>query len=179
MNVNIVGLSGSLRKNSYNLSTLRFIKENLPEGVNLDILDISLLPMFNEDLEKTNPKEVEMFKQKIKEADGIVIATPEYNYSIPPILKNALDWASRGEVKVLSGKPLAITSASPSLLGGVRVQSQLREICVSLDLRPLNKPEVFIMKAYEKFDDNGILIDDDTKNLILKLMHSLIDEIKK
>lgn len=178
MNINIIGLSGSLRKNSYNLSTLKFIKENMPEGVNFDILDLSLIPMFNEDLEETNPKEVEILKQKIMAADGIVISTPEYNHSIPPILKNALDWASRGETKVLSGKPLAIISASPSMLGGVRAQYQLREICVSLDLQPLNKPEIFIARAHEKFDENGKLVDENTKSLVLKIINTLIDKIK-
>lgn len=179
MNIKLVGFAGSLRKESFNMSALKAAKELLPNGVTLDILDLYDIPFFNEDIEDNVPKAVKEFIKKVKESDGIVISTPEYNYSIPPVLKNALDWASRSEDMPLNGKLLAIMSASPSLFGGARAQYHLRQVCVRLNLIPLNSPEVFIMKAHEKFDENGNLIDEYTKTTIEKLMNALIEEINK
>lgn len=177
--IKIVGIAGSLRKGSFNKKALIAAKELLPEGSNLEIVDISNLPFFNEDVESVGvPKEVVAFKNKLEMADAILIATPEYNYSIPGVLKNALDWASRGNILPLSKKPLAIISASMSVLGGARVQYHLRQVCVSLDALVLNKPEVFIMKAHEKFDDKGTLIDDYTRNAISKLVKELVNYTK-
>ena len=178
-NINIVGFTGSLRKKSYNMATLLAAKEMMPKGVTLDIIDISLIPFFNEDLENNIPDSVANFKNKIASADGILIATPEYNFSIPPVLKNALDWASRGDFKPLEDKPLAVMSASPSMLGGARVQYHLRQVCCALNLQPINRPEVFIAKAYEKFNDEGKLVDDITKKAILELVTALIEKIRQ
>ena len=177
--INIIGFTGSLRKKSYNMSTLIATKEMMPDGVSLDIIDISTIPFFNEDLEDNIPDSVTNFKNKIALADGILIATPEYNFSIPPVLKNALDWASRGDFKPLDGKPLAIISASTSVLGGSRVQYHLRQVCCALNLQPINRPEVFITKAYEKFNDQGKLIDETTEKVILELLNKLIEKIKQ
>jgi chromate reductase len=147
--------------------------------VTLEIEDLSSIPFFNEDIEAEGiPKAVADFKNKIAEADAILISTPEYNYSIPPVLKNALDWASRGKDTPVNGKPLAIMSASPSMLGGARVQYHLRQVCVGLNLMVLNKPEVFITYANKKFDEEGKLIDDYTKNVITKLVQALVDKVK-
>jgi len=179
MNIKLVGFTGSLREKSFNMSALKAAKELLPMGVTFDILDLSDIPFFNEDIEDNIPESVKEFIEKIIESDGIVISVPEYNYSIPPVLKNALDWASRSMDMPLSGKPLAIMSASPSLFGGSRVQYHLRQVCVRLNLLPLNDPEVFIMKAHEKFDEQGNLIDESTKTVIEKLMNALIKEINK
>ncbi|SDH65321.1 NADPH-dependent FMN reductase [Desulfosporosinus hippei] len=178
--IKIIGFTGSLRRNSYNKAALNAAKELLPAGANLEIVDLSLIPFFNEDLESEGiPEAVVQFKQKLAEADAILISTPEYNYSIPPVLKNALDWASRGTVLPLSGKPLAIMSASPGIFGGARVQYHLRQVCVVLNLLPLNKPEVFIMSAHTKFDPSGKLIDEYSRNAITKLLQALVNKTRE
>lgn len=177
--IKIVGFSGSLRKNSYNEAALKAAQKLLPENVVLDIADLVEIPFLNEDLEAQGvPASVADFKKKLSEADAILISTPEYNFSIPPVLKNALDWASRGDVLPLYGKPLAIMSASPSMLGGARVQYHLRQVCVSVNLLPLNKPEVFIANAHTKFDENGNLVDEATKKSIGELLKALVQSIK-
>lgn len=177
-NIHIIGLTGSLRKHSYNKAALFAAKELLPGGAELEILDLSPLPFFNEDLEGRVPQVVDDFKKKVAAADAILISTPEYNYSIPPVLKNALDWASRDESAPLSGKPLAIMSASLGMLGGARVQYHLRQVCVILNLLALNQPEVFIPFASEKFDANGKLTDEKTREAIGKLLQALVKQVQ-
>ena len=175
--IKIIGITGSLRVKSYNLAALRAAVELLPDGSTLEIVDLSPIPFFNEDIEAEGvPQVVVEFKEKLAAADAILIATPEYNYSIPPVLKNALDWASRGTDLPLSGKPLAIMSASPGMFGGARVQYHLRQVCVKLDLQTLNNPEVFITGANKKFDQDGKLIDDFTRSSIAKLVKALVDK---
>ncbi len=177
--VRIAGIAGSLREKSYNKAALRAVKELLPENVELEILDLSDIPMFNEDVEaEGTPDAVANFKEKLEKSDALLIATPEYNFSIPAVLKNALDWASRGKDSPLNGKPVAIMSASPSLLGGARVQYHLRQVCVSVNLYPINKPEVFIASAHKKFNEDGVLIDDRTKKLIKNLVETLVERVK-
>ena len=176
--INIIGFTGSLRRNSYNRAALNAAKELLPEGVSLEIEDLSHIPFFNEDLEAEGiPQVVVDLKKKIAMADAILISTPEYNYSIPPVLKNALDWASRGKDTPVNGKPLAIMSASPSMLGGARVQYHLRQVCVGLNLLAINKLEVFITNANKKFDEEGKLIDEYTRNAISKLLQALVEKV--
>lgn len=178
--IKILGFSGSLRRKSYNTAALRAAKELLPEGATLEIADLSAIPFFNEDLEAESiPQPVLDFNKKVAAADALLIATPEYNYSIPPVLKNALDWASRGSEKPLDGKPLAIMSASPGMFGGARAQYHLRQVCVVLNLQPLNKPEVFIMNADKKFDSKGNVTDEYTNNAITRLLQALIDKVVK
>lgn len=177
--IQIVGFTGSLRKGSYNRGALRAAKELLPEGAELEILDLSEIPFFNQDLEGGElPAPVTEFKKKIAEADALLIATPEYNYSIPPVLKNALDWASRDAAKPLSGKPSAIFSVSSSALGGARVQYHLRQVSVALNLKLVNQPEVFISFAREKFDTDGNLKDEGTKKYLSALVNALVDLAK-
>lgn len=177
--IRIAGFTGSLRRNSYNKAALRAAQELLPENAVLDIVDLADLPFFNEDVEAQGlSAAVEDFKKKLSEADAILISTPEYNFSIPPVLKNALDWASRGKILPLYGKPLAIMSASPSMLGGARVQYHLRQVCVSLNLIPVNKPEVFIANANTKFDEAGNLIDERTQKAIEGLLKALVEKVK-
>ena len=178
--IKIIGFTGSLRVKSYNLAALRAATELLPEGSTLEIVDLSPIPFFNEDIEAEGvPQVIVDFKEKLATADAILISTPEYNFSIPPVLKNALDWASRGTDLPLSGKPLAIMSASPGMLGGARVQYHLRQVCVKLNLQTLNNPEVFITHANKKFDQEGKLMDDFTKASMTKLLQALIDKIQK
>ncbi|WP_283610220.1 NADPH-dependent FMN reductase [Faecalispora anaeroviscerum] len=177
--IKLVGFTGSLRKGSYNRGALRAAKELLPEGAELEILDLSAIPFFNQDLEGGElPASVTEFKKKIAEADALLIATPEYNYSIPPVLKNALDWASRDPSRPLSGKPAAIFSVSSSALGGARVQYHLRQVGVALNLKLVNQPEVFISFARDKFDTDGNLKDEDTKKHLSALVNALVDLAK-
>jgi chromate reductase len=178
-NIKIAGLTGSLRRDSYNKAALKAAGKLLPENAVLNIIDLSEIPFFNEDLEAQGlPASVSEFLEKLSEADAILISTPEYNYSIPPVLKNALDWASRGDKLPLFGKPVAIMSASPSIFGGARVQYHLRQVCVALNLIPINKPEVFITSANKKFDEVGNLINESTKNLMKKLLEALVQNVK-
>lgn len=177
--IHIIGFTGSLRRNSYNRAALRAAKELLPEGADLEIVDLSPLPFYNEEFEVEGmPQAIIDFKRKLSAADAILISTPEYNYSIPPVLKNALDCVSRGKDLPLSGKPLAIMSASIGMLGGARVQYHLRQVCVILNLLPLNRPEVFLANASSKFDQNGKLTDETSRALISNLLQSLVDQTR-
>ncbi|MGI5901579.1 MAG: NADPH-dependent FMN reductase [Desulfitobacteriia bacterium] len=178
--VRIAGFTGSLRRHSYNKAALRAAQYLVPENAVLEILELADIPFLNEDVEaKGLPASVAEFKERLSLADAILISTPEYNFSIPPVLKNALDWASRGEVLPLYGKPLAIMSASPSFLGGSRAQYHLRQVCVSLNLIPINKPEVFITQAHKKFDEEGNLVDERTQESIAKLLKALVENVKR
>ncbi|MGC7872230.1 NADPH-dependent FMN reductase [Desulfosporosinus sp. SYSU MS00001] len=175
--IKIIGLTGSLREKSYNLAALHAAAELLPEWATLEIVDLSPIPFFNEDVEAEGvPQTVLDFKRKVAEADAILISTPEYNYSIPPVLKNALDWASRGNDLPLSGKPLAIMSASPDMLGGARVQYHLRQVCFKLHSQTVRTPKVLITNAAKKFDQDGKLADNLTKRSILKLLQVLLEK---
>lgn len=177
--IKIAGFTGSLRKGSYNLAALKAAQELMPEGAELEILDLAPLPFFNEDVEAAGiPQEVQEFNQKLLNADALLIATPEYNYSFPPALKNALDWASRDKAAPLNGKPLGIISASPGFMGGARAQYQLRQVCVILNLLPVNKPEVFIPGAAEKVDEAGNLTDQRAQKAITRLLQALIDKTR-
>lgn len=178
--VKILGFSGSLRKKSFNTAALRAAQELVSPDAVLEIADLSQIPFFNEDLEAEGvPQAVAEFKQKIAAADALLLATPEYNYSIPPVMKNALDWASRGADSPLNGKPAAIMSASIGMFGGARAQYHLRQVAVVLNLQLLNKPEVFIMNAYEKFDENGKLTDEYARGAITKLLQALTDKVRQ
>lgn len=176
----LVGLTGSLRKGSYNRALLRAAQGLVGEGVRLDILDLADLPFFNEDLEKGPlPPAVLAFKKSLEKADGLLLASPEYNFSLPPVLKNALDWASRGPRKKtpLYGKPAAIMSASTGRLGGARVQYALRQVAASLNLHLVNQPEVFVAKAADKLDDKGELVHERTLSSIDRLLKALVEEV--
>ncbi|MGI6168102.1 MAG: NADPH-dependent FMN reductase [Christensenellales bacterium] len=178
--IDIIGFTGSLREKSYNMAALRAAKDLLPEDVSLEILDLSELPFYNQDLDREGPVDVVVaFKERIDKADGILISTPEYNYSLPPVLKNALDWASRGSFRPLDGKPLAIMSVSQGLFGGARAQYHLRQVCVGLNLQILNKPEVFVAGAGGKFDSEGNLTDQSTGNFIKRLLEALAAKIRE
>jgi len=176
----ILGFAGSLRKGSYNKALLRAAEELLPEETKLEIFDLEGIPPFNQELESRMPEKVKEFKAKIRAADAILIATPEHNYSVPGVLKNAIDWASRpyGD-NSFEGKPAAIMSASTGMLGGARAQYHLRQIFVFLDMRPVNRPEVFITFAGQKIDEQGKLNDETSRKLIKQLLEALIYLTKK
>ncbi|XP_019153419.1 PREDICTED: NAD(P)H:quinone oxidoreductase-like [Ipomoea nil] len=176
--VNVVGLCGSLRKGSYNRGLLRaameISKESI-EGLNIEYVDISPLPFLNTDLEVdgTFPPVVEEFRQKILQADSVLFASPEYNYSVTGPLKNAIDWASRPP-NVWADKAAAIISAGGGF-GGGRSQYHLRQIGVYLDLHFINKPE-FFLNAFQppsKFNSDGDLVDADTREKIKAILLAL------
>jgi chromate reductase len=178
--INILGFAGSLRRDSYNRALLRVAAELTPEGAKLEIFDLEGIPPFNQDLENSLPERVREFKTRIRSADALLIATPEHNYSIPGVLKNAIDWASRphGD-NSFEGKPAAIMSASTGMLGGARAQYHLRQVFIFLDMYPVNKPEVFVTFAGQKFDKQGRLIDEKTREYIKALLESLIAWAKR
>ncbi len=172
--VNILGFAGSLRKGSYNKALLRAAAELVPKDTRLEIFDLEGIPPFNQDLERTMPDRVQEFKSKIRSADAILMVTPEHNYSVPGVLKNAIDWASRpyGD-NSFEGKPVAVMSASTGMLGGARAQYHLRQVFVFLDMHPVNRPEVFVTFASQKFDENGRLTDEKTKEVVRALLQAL------
>lgn len=170
--MNIIAISGSLRKSSFNTGLIRAAMELKPERMNIEYFEIKDIPLYNQDLDGNNkPEAVIELSQKIVEADGILLAVPEYNYSFTAALKNTLDWLSRISPMPLSGKPLAMMGASFGMSGTMRAQLQLRQVMVYLDVKVLNKPEVLIPFAYEgKFDENGNLIDEKAKEHIRKML---------
>src|SRR5580704_5831999 len=156
--VRILGIAGSLRRGSYNQAALRTAKLLVPENSEIDLFQLDGIPMFNEDNEKSPPSSVVELKNSIRSADAVLIVTPEYNYSIPGILKNAIDWASRphGD-NPWPGKPTAIMGASLGSIGTARAQYHLRQIFITLNLFTLNQPEVMIADAAHRFDAEGNL----------------------
>src|SRR5215203_5153193 len=171
----ILGFAGSLRAGSYNKALLHAATDFMPEDVGLEIFDIGDIPAFNQDIERDMmPTKVKEFKSKIRDADAILIATPEYNFSVPGVLKNAIDWASRpyGD-NSFDGKPVAIMSASIGMLGGARAQYHLRQMFVFLNMYPVNGPEVIVTFAQDKFDANGKLVDDNTRKFLIQLLQNL------
>jgi len=173
--LSILGIAGSLREGSYNKAILRAAQEMVPEGAQLEIFDLAGIPPFNQDTEMEPAEKVKEFKAAIRAADALLIATPEYNYSMPGVLKNALDCASRpyGD-NVLDGKPVAIMGASIGMLGTARAQYHLRQSCVFLNMYPLNSPEVMVPFAHEKIDDTGRLTDRKTTEHIASLLEALV-----
>ena len=173
--VKILGFAGSLRKDSYNRSILSAAFEMVPKDATLEIFDLEGIPPFNQDLEDQPPDKVKEFKEKIRAVDAILIATPEYNYSIPGVLKNAVDWASRpyGD-NAFEGKPVAMMGASIGMLGTARAQYDLRRSFVFLNMYPLNQPEVMVPFAQDKIDKNGKLTDPRTREKIRELLEGLV-----
>lgn len=173
--ITILGFAGSLRKNSYNKALLRAAMELLPKDAELEIFDLEGIPPFNQDLEGQMPDKVREFKKKIRAADAILIATPEHNYSVPGVLKNAIDWASRpyGD-NSFEDKPVAIMGASTGRLGTARAQYHLRQIFVFLNMHPINRPEVMVANARENIDENGRLKDELSRKLMRELLENLI-----
>jgi len=171
----ILGIAGSLRKKSYNRAALRAAQQLAPEGVKIEMSELDGIPAFNQDDEQNPPDKVRELKARIRAADAILLVTPEYNYSIPGVLKNAIDWASRpyGD-NAWQGKPVAVMGASVGAQGASRAQYHLRQVFVFLDMLPLNRPEVMIGNASQRFDEAGNLVDEDTKKHIRGLLEALV-----
>ena len=173
--VHILGIAGSLRRNSYNRAALRAAQQLAPKDAVLDIFELDGIPVFSQDEEKQPPERVVEFKRRIRAADAILLVTPEYNYSIPGVLKNAIDWASRpyGD-NVWKEKPVAIMGASSGRLGTARAQYHLRQVFVFLKMHAINEPEVMIANAADQFDEQANLKDEAAKKLIRELLANLV-----
>src|SRR5260370_5777759 len=172
----ILGIAGSLRRGSYNQAALCAAKSLVPENSEIDLFPLDGIPLFNEDDEKRPPSSVVELKKRIRSANSVLIVTTEYNCSIPGVLKNAIDWASRphGD-SAWFGKSAAIMGASPGAIGTARAQQHLRQIFVALNLLLLNTPEVVIADAAHRFNEDGKLIHEPTKELIRELLKNLVD----
>jgi chromate reductase len=172
--MNILGISGSLRKNSWNTGLLRNAATAIPKGMQLDTFDLSAIPMYNTDIDgATMPAAVKELRSRIATSDALLIATPEYNYSVPGVLKNAIDWASRTpKDSPLNGKPIALMGAG-GVMGTVRAQLHLRQILLHNGTFILPKPEIYVARGWEKFDAEGNLIDEDSKKQVLALLEAL------
>ncbi|HTS27491.1 MAG TPA: NAD(P)H-dependent oxidoreductase [Bryobacteraceae bacterium] len=178
--LSILGIAGSLRKTSFNRGLLRAAQQLAPPGVTIESFDLEGIPVFNQDLDGNPPPRVTDFKARIRAADAILIATPEYNYSIPGVLKNAIDWASRpyGD-NSWDEKPVALMGASGGIQGTSRAQYHFRQCFVFLNMYPLNKPEVMIASAAQKFDGDGNLTDEKGKEMVSRLIAALADWTRK
>jgi len=175
----ILGIAGSLRKASYNRGALRAAQQLCPEGAKIEVFELHGIPPFNQDEEKNPPQKVIEFKQKIRSADAILFVTPEYNYGLPGVLKNAIDWASRpyGD-NAWNGKPCALMSAAMSMGGGIRAQYQLRQCFVFLNMDAVVQPEVAINNVGERFDESSNLKDETSKKLIAQLLQNLVHKVR-
>ena len=175
----ILGIAGSLRKTSWNRGALRAAQQLCPSGATIEVFELDGIPAFNQDEERNPPQKVVELKQRIRNADAILLVTPEYNYGVPGVLKNAIDWASRpyGD-NAWNGKPAAIMSAAMSMGGGVRAQYQLRQAFVTLNMDAVVQPEVAIGNAAERFDEQGNLKDENSKKLIRQLLQNLLHRVR-
>jgi chromate reductase len=176
----ILGIPGSLRKASFNRYALVAAQALVPAGAALETFELEGIPPFNQDQEKQPPARVTELKAKVRAADAILFATPEYNYSIPGVLKNAIDWASRpyGD-NAWQGKPVAVMGASVGILGSARAQYHLRQCFVFLNMYPVNQPEVLIASAAQRFNERGELTDETSRELIRKLLAELVAWTKR
>lgn len=178
--ISVLGISGSGRRRSYNTALLEAAKQLLLQEATLEVVDVSKLPLYNQDLEHDLPESVKELKKKIRRADAILIATPEHNYSITAVLKNAIEWGNRppGDAS-WSGKPAAVISASTGLRGGVRSQLHLRQIMIDLNMYPINRPLLLVANAKDKFDDNLKLTDEESLQTLREVLSSLVEWTRK
>lgn len=173
--MHIIGISGSLRNGSLNTALLRACQTMLPPGVTMEVADLSDIPLYNEDVRQQGfPTAVQVLRGKITAADAVVIASPEYNYSVSGVLKNAIDWVSRPPNQPFDSKPIALLGATPGGFGTARSQYHLRQVFVYLNGLLLNKPEVMISDAPSKFNVDGILTDPATAEHIRKMLVALV-----
>lgn len=174
--LHILGFAGSLRNGSVNKGLLRAAAEQTPDGMEIETYDLAGIPLYNGDVDAAGqPEAVLRFKERIAAADALLIATPEYNYSIPGVLKNAIDWASRPPDKSpLNGKPIALMGAG-GVYGTVRAQLHLRQVFVFTNSFVMPKPELMVMRAWEKFDNDGNLLDEEIRERIGVVLHGLAE----
>lgn len=178
--IKILGIAGSLRKDSYNRALLRAAIELAPDEMEIKIFDneiFSAIPLYNEDIRiQAVPQPVRILKQEIQQADGLIFAIPEYNFSVSGVLKNAIDWVSRPtNESPLNGKPVAIMGASIGISGTIRAQMHFRQISTTTNMLLVNRPQVYVAKAADKFDSDGCLVDEDARHFINLLMKELLN----
>ncbi len=174
--VRVLGVAGSLRRGSHNRKLLEAARDLAPDGVEIKIFDLADIPLYNGDRDKDQerPEAVEEFKRAISEADALLFATPEYNHSIPGVLQNAIDWASRPAMKSpLAGKPVGIMGASPGALGAVRAQQQLKLVLLATLAAVMPHPGVAVGQVAEKFDNSGTLVHEPTRQFLAAFLGDL------
>ncbi|HSX01954.1 MAG TPA: NAD(P)H-dependent oxidoreductase [Candidatus Saccharimonadia bacterium] len=175
MSIKVAAFSGSLRKESYTTKLVKAFAAQTPAGAELELVEIGGLPLINQDLEQNLPASVQALKAKVAAADAILLATPEYNRSYSPVLKNALDWGSRpGGQNSWNDKPVAIVSCTPYTLGAFGAAHHLRQVMVFLNMHPLQQPEFYLGGAADKFDADGKLTDEMTHKKIDETWAALI-----
>jgi chromate reductase len=176
---NVVGFAGSLRRGSYNRALLRAATELAPPELHIVIHELDAIPLYNGDIEAAGtPQSVGQLRDAIREADGLLIATPEYNYGVPGVLKNTIDWLSRPpRNSALNGKVAALIGASPGIMGTARAQSQLRQAFVFTNTPTLLQPEVLVGHAHEKFDADGRLVHEATRDFLATFLQRFTDLI--
>lgn len=177
----LLAFAGSLRRGSYNRALLRAARVEAPAWMRIDIFEIGEIPLYNADVEaEGDPEPVSRFKQAIREADGLLIATPEYNHGVPGVTKNAVDWASRPpRHSPLDGKPVAILGASPGITGTARGQSQLRQAFEFTNSYCMPQPEILVYQAHQKFDEEGRLMDAKTREFLGKFLVSFGEWVRR
>lgn len=178
--IKVLGIAGSLRKDSLNKALLREAIKLAPDNIEIETADISDIPLYNGDIEAQGyPEPVKVLKEKIRNADALLIVTPEYNYSIPGVLKNAIDWVSRPPAQSpLNNKPLGIMGAG-GMSGTIRAQLHLRQIAIFTNMIDMKRPEVLVQKAYEKFDKEGNLKDESTIQQVKKFLNAFAEWIDR
>ena len=171
----IIGIPGSLRRASINRKLLHVMSGLAPAGVTIEAHDLLDVPPFNEDVEAEGaPPAVQVLRDAIAGAQGLLIVTPEYNSGVPGVLKNGLDWLSRPPRRsVLDGKPVGIVGASPGILGTARAQPQLRQLFVFTNSPVMMQPEIYVTSAYQKFDEMGKLTDERTREALIRYLAAL------
>ncbi|MCU0371795.1 MAG: NAD(P)H-dependent oxidoreductase [Ignavibacteria bacterium] len=178
--IKIIAVSGSLREKSTNTGLISAAQTLKPGDMDIEYFALKGIPIYDEDIrQKGIPEKVSELTEKIRNADGVLLAVPEYNYSFTAALKNVIDWISRMPGQPLAGKPLAMMGASTGIFGTVRAQMHLRQPLVSLNARVMNKPEVYAGNSGEKFDADGNLTDDKTGEHLTKMLEAFYIFIKK
>ncbi len=176
----IIGISGSLRQRSFNTALLRAASELLPHEVELEVVDLSPFPLYNSELDTDGPPEaVRAVEQKIAAADGVLIASPEYNHSYSGVLKNAIDWISRPPIRALAEKPVAVIGASPGRYGTARGQMNTRQLLHAIGAYVLPKPELLVTQAPSKFDRDLRLTDEDTIHVYRSVLEAFVSFIHR
>jgi chromate reductase len=180
MSITVAAFSGSVRKESYTTKLVKAFQLLAPNQVAVNIVSIDNLPFINEDLEHNLPQSVKDLHASIEKADAILLATPEYNRSYSPVLKNALDWGSRPQGNnSWNGKPAAVIGCTPYALGAFGAQHHLRQVLVYLNMHPVQQPEFYLAKVAEKFNERGELTDAETKKIITSFWQVFITWINK
>lgn len=175
----VLGIAGSLRQKSYNRGLLRAAGKIAPEGMEIEAFDLEPVPLYNQDVEdKATPEAVEELKAKMRGADGLLLVSPEYNHGTSGVMKNAIDWASR-QPSAFDGKPVAVTGVSTGGWGSVRAQMQLKLLLPKLNTFIMPKPELAVANAGEKFDENGNLTDERTKEKLAEFLAAFGDWVRR